>query len=387
MTVNVALLKRDHPIEEVIRNHGVTLRRQGRRLVGRCPFHEDERPSLVVYPDTESFYCFGCQAGGDVISFVRRAEGLGFLEAVTRLAGERGGTGQRRALPGERLSLAERMVLTAACGLYHELLLRNPAALRYLASRGVGMRVVRRCRLGYADGRSLRPYLERHRLGIRRVVDLGLLWPGGSEPLAGRVIVPELRGGECIWLLGRALDDAVQPRYWAISRPKPILGYTRVQGRPHVMVTEGAFDYLTGVGWGLPICALLGTHVRAGRLGFLERAARVDLVFDTDAAGRQAAAELAARLGPRARVITLPEGVKDLSDLGRRPDGRKVFARLLDDATCDQADTSPIAALLRTTEPDTRAAPRVPTAVPRPLRQALTGATTPGGDHAATGAH
>ena len=155
---------------------------------------------------------------------------------------------------------------------------------------------------------------------------------GRGETMAGRIVVPELRGGQCIWMVGRALDDDRQPKYWGLSLPKPILGYERVCGRPRAFVTEGAFDYLTGVSWGLPICALLGTQVRAGRLAFLERARRVLIVFDNDGPGCEAAAELAARLGSRARVVRLAEGAKDLNDLARHHDGRATFFRLLKEA-------------------------------------------------------
>ncbi len=78
-------VKRAHPIAEVIAAHGVKLRPGGGRLSGRCPFHEDRSPSLVVYPETRSFYCFGCGAGGDVIDFIRRTDGIGFREALARL--------------------------------------------------------------------------------------------------------------------------------------------------------------------------------------------------------------------------------------------------------------------------------------------------------------
>lgn len=341
-TVNIAQLKRDHPLAAVVQEHGVALRRQGGRLAGCCPFHEERRPSFVVYPDSDSFYCFGCGAGGDVISFVRRTTGLGFLDAVAHLAGEPPRASRTPTGQPEQRSIEERAVLTAACAVYHETLLRTPAALAYLRGRGIGLATVRRARLGYSDGGSLRPLLERQRLGVQRAIDLGLLWRrGGGEPLAGRIIVPELRGGECIWLVGRALAAAVEPRYWSISRPKPLLGYERVVGRQRVIVTEGPFDLLTAAGWGLSACALLGTHTRAERLDFLARARRVLLVFDADLAGRRAAAELAARLGERARIIELPAGVKDLNDLGRRPDGRTRFLRLLAEAERIGGDTEP----------------------------------------------
>jgi DNA primase len=354
MVYDIDGIKQRNAIEEVLASHGVELRSSGSHLIGRCPFHQDEHPSLVVYPESRSFYCFGCGAGGDVIDFVRRAAGLSFVDALERLSNHQDGrTPPARNVPhtpaeprnnrpgpdrsaafSERLSLDDRMILAAACGVFHETLLRTPKGLRYLEERGIGMPVVRRCQLGFSDGRSLRRYLQRRRLSLRRATEMGLFWPrhGRGETMGGRILVPELRWGQCIWLLGRALDDDRQPKYRGLSLPKPVLGYERARGRPRILVTEGAFDYLTGVSWGLPICALLGTQVRAQRLAFLERARRVLIVFDNDEPGRQAAGELAERLGPHARIVHLPDGVKDLNELARREDGRGTFFRLLKEA-------------------------------------------------------
>jgi len=328
LVYDIDTIKRRNPIEEVVARHGVQLRRSGLHLSGRCPFHDDEHPSFVVYPETASFHCFGCRVSGDVIDFVRRADGLSFRDALDRLS-DGAVPARPNRVPEERLSLDDRMILTAACAVYHETLLQTPKALGYVEERGIGLALVRRCRLGYSDGRSLRQYLRRHRLSLRRATQMGLLWRDGGETMAGRIVIPELRGGQCIWMMGRTLDDARQPKYRGLSMPKPILGYERVRGRPRVFVTEGAFDYLTGVSWGLSICALLGTHVRAERLAFLQRARRVFIAFDSDEPGREAASDLARRLGARARFVELPDGVKDLNDLGRRPDGRATFFRLI----------------------------------------------------------
>ena len=323
----IDLIKRENPLERVMAERGVKLQRRGGRFVARCPFHEEQHPSLVVYPETRSFYCFGCRASGDVIDFVRRVEKVDFKEAIRRLAGNKGAN--RAPLPQpSRLTVDDQLILAAAANVYHETLLRNERALRYVESRGVASAVARRCRLGFSDGQSLRPFLQRHRLSLRRAGQLGLLRRDGSEPLAGRIVIPELREGQCIWMVGRALDDR-RLKYLGLSLPKPILGYERVRGQRLVFVTEGAFDYLTGVAWNLPVCALLGTHVRAERLAFLQRAGEVVLVFDNDEPGRAAATELAATLGSRAAVLELPEGVKDLSELAQRPNGRQTFFELL----------------------------------------------------------
>jgi DNA primase len=331
MVYDIDTIKRRNPIEAVVAGHGVQLRRSGLHLSGRCPFHDDGHPSFVVYPETASFHCFGCRISGDVIDFIRRADGLSFREALERLSDGSPPSPRRDRVPEERLSLDDRMILTAACGVYHETLLQMPKVLGYLEERGIGLTLIRRCRLGYSDGRSLRQYLQRRRMSLKRASQMGLLWRDGGETMAGRVVIPELRGGQCIWMVGRALDDARQPKYRGLSLPKPILGYERVRGRPRVFVTEGAFDYLTGMGWGLSVCALLGTQVRAERLAFLQRTRRVLIVFDSDEPGREAASDLARRLGSRARIVELPDGVKDLNDLGRRPDGRATFFRLVGD--------------------------------------------------------
>lgn len=326
-------IKQRNQIADVIAAHGVALRESGNHLVGNCPFHEDEHPSFAVYPETRSFYCFGCNANGDVIDFVRRADNLSFRDALERLS--KGQPTQPANSPRpEPLSLDDRMIVTAATAVYHDTLLRSPNALKYLEDRGIGQPVVRRCRLGYSDGRSLRPYLQRHRLSIKRATEMGLFWPKGAraETMAGRIVISELRSGQTIWMLGRVLDEERQPKYRGLSLPKPILGYERVRGRPRVFVTEGAFDYLTGVAWGLPMCALLGTQVRAERLAFLQRAKRVLIVFDSDTPGREAAASLRQALGSKAQIVTLPDGVKDLSELATLPHGRATFFKRVGDA-------------------------------------------------------
>jgi DNA primase len=329
MRVDVEALKRRHPIEEVIAARGVQLRRLGRHLAGCCPFHEDRRPSLTVYPETASFHCFGCGAGGDVIDFVRRADGIGFLDAVERLGG---GTNDAHGAPEERrlVSLDDRLMLLTACELYHETLMRTPEAVAYVERRGIPQWVLRRFRLGYSDGRGLVPYLRRRRLSVHRARELGLLNRNDSEAMAGRLVVPELRAGRCDWMIGRSLDDGREPKYRGLALPKPLLGWELVRGRHRVFVTEGPFDWLTLVSWGLPACALLGTQPGSAVLQLLGRARSIVLALDADEAGQEAAERIRTALGERAFALNLPEGVKDVSELGGRPEGREEFFALLD---------------------------------------------------------
>ncbi len=337
-TIDTESLKRDHPITEVIGRYGIELRPSGRALVGRCPFHPDGgRPNLHVYPATQSWYCYRCGVGGDAIAFVRRLEGCDFRRAVARIAGgELHATvvGRHLAassrpaghLPGS-YSPAERACLAAAVELYHNRLLGDLRAFAYVRGRGIDRQTVQRCRVGYAAGGELAAYLRWRRLPLRAAVRVGLLTPGGREFFAGRVVVPEVRGGQPIWLIGRTLDPVpAGPRYLGLPGPKPLLGWEEAAKSPTVWLTEGVFDWLALVAWGLPALALVGTYARTEALRALARFERIYLALDADDAGRQATAAVAGVLGGRAVSVTLP-GVKDVSELAALPNGRVALLR------------------------------------------------------------
>ena len=91
-------LVRRSDIVEVVGSY-VQLKRKGRLYGGLCPFHNEKTPSFYVYPETQSFYCFGCGAGGDVITFVRKISNLGYVEAVKQLASRAGMPATRAEIP------------------------------------------------------------------------------------------------------------------------------------------------------------------------------------------------------------------------------------------------------------------------------------------------
>jgi DNA primase len=334
---DVPSIRRAHPIEEVVARSGVDLRPVGQRLVGRCPFHRDGRPSLAVYPRNQSYFCFGCGAGGDVIDFVARLHEVGFKEAAAMLAGP--STEQRNCRPvplqimrptrvprAELLSQAEAEVIDAAAAFFHDALWWSREALAYLITRGIDRSTARRCRLGFGC-HGLADYLRGRGLKPAAARPLGLL-AGEEDTMLCRIVVPDLRGGRATWLTGRAVGQIV-PRYLNLRLPTPLLGLGLVRG-DEVVVTEGPFDWLTAMQWGLPAVALLGTHVSRSTVQTLARFRRVYVALDADEAGRRAADGLAAALGQRAIVVELPPGVHDLNDLGCSPAGREAFQRCLE---------------------------------------------------------
>jgi DNA primase len=344
--IDTAAIRRGYPLSGVVERYGVALRHCGAHLVGRCPFHDDHEPSLVLYIDQpldEHFHCFGCGAHGDVIRFVELIERLPFRDAVAVLTGLQPDRASHRTDAGHEptrrpqvvLDPAHRACLAVATALYHQQLLRDRAALAYCAQRGLDRATIVRCQLGSATGANLAGALRRAGLDLAPAVRAGLLTATGRERLAGRLIVPELRAGWPRWLIGRALDTRTTPRYLGLPGRKPLLGWAEAQDQPAVCLTEGVIDRLVLSGWGLPALALAGTHAAPAALAALARFPRLYLVLDNDTAGRAATATLQAALGGRARPMALPAGCKDVAELAEHPGGRAVFVRALARASGD----------------------------------------------------
>ena len=368
--VDVAAFKRRHPIGDVVARYGIDLRPVGRARVGYCPFHDDRRkPNLYVYDDTDSWCCYRCRIGGDGISFVERIEGVDFRTAVDRLERSIHGGACRvpvrghdtaaapARLPGRTRRGAEgstaapldpdvRACLAAAVELYANRLLSDSTALAYVAARGLDRNVAERYRLGYAAGGELLDFLRWRRLPREAAERAGLIGRDGHEFFAGRVVVPELRGGWPVWAVGRAVESggsgvacADRPKYLGLPGRKPLLGWEDAcaavaapSAEPGaVCVTEGVFDWLALCAWKVPALSLVGTHASREHLAALERFPRLYLVLDSDEAGRDATADLAAALGDRAVAVRLPHlpGVKDVADLALREDGRERFRQAI----------------------------------------------------------
>ena len=329
--VDIAALKRRHPLGSVVEAAGVDLRGRGRVRQGFCPFHEETAGSFTVYADTQRFYCFGCGAGGDVLDFIQRTDGVDLPEAIRRLEASPASSAKTvtPANPeGARPSppVRDPALLTAAMRCYQRQLALSDDAQAYLASRGIDAQAARHLGLGYASGRGLRDWLVQAGFDDRRILSSDLA-SEGRERFRGMIVVPELVGSRVHWLAGRAVWPVVRPRFQALPGSKPVLGLARLTPPvPWIVVAEGLFDWLLLSAWGLPAVAALGTQGMDRMASSLQGQPRFFLAFDADQAGRDAAQKLSALLGPhRARVVTLPPGVADVADLGARPDGRSTF--------------------------------------------------------------
>ena len=338
--VDLAEVKRRHPLGDTVEASGVQLRGRGRVRQGVCPFHEEAEGSFTVYGDSERWYCFGCGAGGDVLDFIQRMDAISLPEAIGRLEdGSRPTPGtaiqSEPACKPRRSNVAvvpqrHPALLAAAVRFYARQLRQSPEARGYLASRGIGSDTAARLGLGYAPGNGLRRFLESVGFGDDRLRTCGLFTERGAERFAGMVVVPDMAHGRVRWLAGRAIEPDRSPRFQALPGPKPVLGRGRLgPAPPWAVLTEGLFDWLALEQWGLPACAALGTQGLERVVQSLRGCRRVLLAFDRDDAGHLASARLAELLGRRAATVTLAEGVADVAELATRSHGRAIFQRLL----------------------------------------------------------
>jgi len=334
------------------------LLKSGRNWKGCCPFHGEKTPSFYVYDD--HFHCFGCGAHGDAITFVMRAEGASFPEAVERLAAE---AGMEVPKPSAQEAARERRardlhaVMAAAAEAYHRRLFlpEGRQALDYLLRRGLTERTIRDFALGWAPaGRgAIAADLKGEGVTEDQLVEAGLLRPGeaGDPPrdfFYARVMFPiRDRRGRVIAFGGRILGDG-QPKY--VNSPETPLFRKRMglygldlaregafRGAP-VLAVEGYMDVIALHQAGFAgAVAPLGTALTAEQLQELWRLSpRPVLCFDGDAAGTRALI--------RAAETALPilEGEQSLTAIvlkkGQDPDslirssGRTAFERVLDSA-------------------------------------------------------
>jgi DNA primase len=338
----VERLKAEVSLVSLAEAAGVTLRTTGADLTGCCPFHEDGTPSLVISPARNLWHCLGaCQAGGSVIDWVMRAEGVSFRHAVELLrdgmpavtaAGRAPGrsTVRRLTSPVDRTA-ADDELLGQVTDYYHRVLKESPDALGYLARRKIGHpEAVEVFRLGYADrtlGLRLPDKRRKDGADIRgRLEKLGIFRASGHEHFAGSLIIPVFdEHGTVTEVYGRKTGDRLRPgtpaHLYLPGSHRGVWNLAALAASDEIILCESLIDALTF--W----CAGF-RHVTAsfGAGGFTadhQRAfreyqvRRVLIGYDRDDAGDRAARDLAGELaaaGIECFRIEFPAG-QDANDM------------------------------------------------------------------------
>jgi len=314
-------LKRQVPLLEYLQAHQWRQARPiGRgRFLGLCPLHADHQPSLLVDPNKNLFYCYGCRRGGDIVRFVELYHQVNFPQALTLLH--------------QWCGLAPLLPLVVS--FYRTQLHRHSEAVAYLFERGVrSPELIETMRIGYAPGGCLRGWLTQLGYPVSVLHQTGLVTAAGYDSFINRIVFP-LEGN----LYGRSLSGSAPPHRFLPASKGGLYGWAQVQSEPAVILVEGLFDYATlcQAGFRNVTCSL-GTHLNARQLRQLCDAPRtVYLAFDTDpnGSGQQAAQHLARTLrqpGVTVRLVSLPDGHDPNSFFTSGGDARH-FQALLESAT------------------------------------------------------
>lgn len=321
-------------IVEVIGQYA-SLKKAGRNLTALCPFHSEKHASFFVYPEQQSWHCFGaCGTGGDVFSFIMKKENISFGDALRLLAQRAGVTIPSKFEPddkkGEKESLYE--INEAAAQYFHNLLLNSKAAEKvrnYLASRGLTQKTIADFQLGFSldSWESLKPYLMEKGYSENMLLGSGLLVQAENgkthDRFRGRLIIPirDARG-HTTGFGARVLDDSL-PKY--MNSPQTLvfdksstlygidLAAAAIRQQDQSIIVEGYLDVIIAHQYGIAnVVASMGTSVTEQQVGTLKKLTRnLVLALDADAAGEEAmlrGVKYENTLDSELKVVILPQG-------------------------------------------------------------------------------
>ena len=320
-------IRRQNNVVDVIKEEGVKLKGGGKTYQGICPFHEEKHPSFTVYPDTQTFHCFGCGSHGDIFDFIEKIRGVDFMEAVKILALRVG-----IALPSEtskeiendlEKERAREKLLEATVEFYRGKIDTEPEVKDYLIKlRGLNEETVRSYRIGYAPASNdglLKEHLIKQGWNEEQLKETGLLTGSGTDYFSsGYIIFPNIRYGKVVNLQGRVFPkENSKPKY--LNQPgkvEHILGEDILSGSEEVIMVEGYMDWLTLRQSGFK--NVLGIYgVGAFKTEWVEKFKNTEKIFialDGDEVGRKKGEEIAKYFGSRARIVSFPVIDKEIKD-------------------------------------------------------------------------
>ena len=309
------------------------LEKKGRNYMGLCPFHTEKTPSFSVQPDKGYYHCFGCGAGGDVIKFLMEKEGLGFIEAVEKLAEDLHIDLKPSFRDTEGEKKRNRMVaMNREAALYYmEILSRNPHCLNYLKNRNIARDMILAFGLGFAPagGDQLLGHMKKKGYDEKELFEANLVSFNEErnhyyDRFRNRLIFPIIdRKSRVVGFGGRVLDDSL-PKYLNSSdtllykKSRELYGLNRVMkvsDRSRILLVEGYMDVISlhaaGIGYAV---ASLGTSLTREQARVIKRYGKqVFICYDGDNAGIKAtnrAIDILAAEDIRPRIVVL-EGGRD----------------------------------------------------------------------------
>lgn len=333
-------IKLDVSLVRLAESQGYQIRKQGKDFALCCPFHEDKTPSCIISPKSNLFNCFGCGAGGSVIDWVMKTQGVSFRHAVELLKNDVSAIAsplaaktepvKKTTVPKLAAPLTEhaddQTLLCDVVNYYHETLLQAPEALAYLESRGLkDAELINHFKLGYANRTlGLRLPLRNRKAGAElreKLQRIGVYRDTGREHLNGSLVIPLLnQSGDVVQLYGRKilnhLREGTAYHLYLAGDHAGVFNYGGLVGCEEIILCEALIDALTFWRWGFKnVTSSYGVN------GFTDEllntlialnVKRVLIAYDRDDAGNAAAEKVAKQLnenGIDAFRVLFPKGM------------------------------------------------------------------------------
>ncbi|MDD6826349.1 MAG: DNA primase [Oscillospiraceae bacterium] len=321
-------LRQSSPIEKVFESY-VSIKRNGSTYKCLCPFHSEKTPSCTIYSDTQSFYCFGCGAGGDVISFIMRIENLSYIEAV-RLLSDRAGIAVPEYKSNDntpRIKARTLEINREAAKFFYKNLINGPdkRGLLYFKERKLLPQTIKKYGLGYAPDtwNSLRNHLRSLGYSDEEMITANVCRSsekGCYDNFRRRVIFPifDLRGN--VIAFGGRILDGDGPKYlntsdtpvFKKSRNLFSLNHAKNSSSKKLILAEGYMDVIAINQAGFEnVVATLGTSLTPEQARLMSQyASEVIIAYDSDYAGQEAtqkAINLLSAAGVTTRIIKMTD--------------------------------------------------------------------------------
>ena len=334
----VERLKREVSVQRLAEARGIKLHRHGADLIGKCPFHDDRTPSLVITPSKNLWHCLGaCNMGGTAIDWVMKANGISFRHAVELLRADYLPLAAAPVQPVKRSTVPklpapiareadDRALLVQVVGYYSRTLKQSPEALKYLASRGLqSSEIIDRFRLGFANRTLGYGLEEKNRVAgaeVRgRLQELGILRKSGHEQFNGSLVIPVITpAGEVAEMYGRKitakLREGTPLHLYLPGEHRGVWNEEALIASKEIILCEALIDALTfWVAGFRNVTASYGVNgfTADHRAAFAQHGTeRVYIAYDRDEAGNKAAAKLAEELieiGIECFRVEFPKGM------------------------------------------------------------------------------
>ena len=354
----ISEIKYRNDIETTISQY-VSLKRRGKNLVGLCPFHNEKTPSFTVYPESESFYCFGCGVGGDVFTFTGLIENLDYIESIKLLA-EKSGVALPQDGYDDSMTRLKNTILDInkeTARFYHSYLMSNAGkwGLDYFLSRGLTLKTIKHFGLGAAPDSwdSLIKHLKSKGFTIDQMITANVVGKSQRgtyyDRFRKRYMFPIINiRGNIIGFSGRAIaGEEKQGGKYVNTSDTPVykksenlfgINFAKTACDERIILVEGNMDVISLHQAGFTnVVAPLGTSFTNEQANLISRYTKeIVLMLDADTAGQKAvkrASELLENTGLNVRVVVIPDG-KDPDEFIKKS-GPERFRALLEGAVSD----------------------------------------------------